>query len=99
MKSPSESSHHELSSLADLDLPIIGKWIWLMMGITFVLTSTYLYFGEPEVLDGESKEQVAALFFLLGSGIFLNTLIIEPLKQKRASYKKKHIDQSKSQAD
>ena len=29
-----------------------------MMGITFIVTSTYLYIGEPEVIDGESKTQV-----------------------------------------
>lgn len=99
MKLSPENNHHErekLSSLTNLDLPAIGKWIWLMMGITFVLTATYLYFGEPEVIDGQSKTQVVALFLVLGIGILVNTLIIEPLKQKSTTDKKRHLDQSGS---
>lgn len=80
-----ENTHHELeklSSLTNLDLSTIGKWIWMMMANTFVIAATYLYFGEPEVIDGASKGQVAGLFLLLGIGILFNVLIIEPLKKK-----------------
>jgi hypothetical protein len=85
MKSSTENDMQELeklSSLTNLDLPTIGKYIWTMMGITFVVISSYLYFGEPEVIDGVSASQVATLFLVFGAGILVNELIIEPLKQK-----------------
>jgi hypothetical protein len=91
MKSSPEHKPHELetlSALTSLDLPTMGKRIWIMMGITFVVTAIYLHLGDPLVIDGASKAQVVGLFLLLGAGILFNTLIIEPLKQKSIASKK-----------